>query len=489
MQKSCEASLSFYRDVAEQVRDQVDVNLPVVERVRLGGGAASNKNQQEEDVVQYYQHNADIGDTNAQLVTGQLHYTGGHGVQQDFDVAQRYFVQAARGGDGQAMAYLGEMYAGGLGVAQDNQTARSYYEKGIAKKVPAAYAGLGLMYRSGQGVAKDEAKAFELFTRAAKAGNAQGQLQLAYQYYDGLGTKRDYKKATTYFQLAAQQGHVLAMYELGRMHATGSGTSRDCKLATGLFKNVAERGHWSRTFEHALERYEQGQYDQALIQYLWLAELGYEMGQYNAAYILDEHHGELQLFQERGAYARAYVNWRKSANQGEMASRVMLGDYHFYGRLNDPDAAAAANEYRTAADASHPQALWNLGWMHEQGKGLPVDLHLAKRFYDAAAASSNEAALPASLSLLLLRAKLLWSDLAGSGPAGGEGGAADGDFLDQYEDVLLTALVGLLSVVMLARQVQVAAAAEEAQRRAAAAQAAAEAEAAAAAPEDGGGDA
>jgi TPR repeat protein len=28
------------------------------------------------------------------------------------------------------------------------------------------------------------------------------------------------------------------------------------------------------------------------------------------------------------------------------------------------------------------QALYNLGYMHEFGIGLPLDLHLAKRYYD-----------------------------------------------------------------------------------------------------------
>lgn len=36
----------------------------------------------------------------------------------------------------------------------------------------------------------------------------------------------------------------------------------------------------------------------------------------------------------------------------------------------------------TAPPPPSCQALFNLGYMHEYGAGLPQDLHLAKRFYD-----------------------------------------------------------------------------------------------------------
>jgi hypothetical protein len=36
----------------------------------------------------------------------------------------------------------------------------------------------------------------------------------------------------------------------------------------------------------------------------------------------------------------------------------------------------------TCCACCHAQALFNLGYMHEYGAGLPQDFHLAKRFYD-----------------------------------------------------------------------------------------------------------
>jgi SEL1 protein len=63
-----------------------------------------------------------------------------------------------------------------------------------------------------------------------------------------------------------------------------------------------------------------------------------------------------------------------------------------------------ASEYHQSA-----QALYNLGWMHENGVGLNQDYHLAKRYYDSALETNEEAYLPVTLGLLKLRVKSAWN--------------------------------------------------------------------------------
>ena len=46
------------------------------------------------------------------------------------------------------------------------------------------------------------------------------------------------------------------------------------------------------------------------------------------------------------------------------------------------------------------QAMFNLGYMHEQGLGMKRDIHLAKRHYDMAAEASPDAVAPVSLALM-----------------------------------------------------------------------------------------
>ena len=170
-----------------------------------------------------------------------------------------------------------------------------------------------------------------------------------------LGAPRDYRKAVDYFLRAAQKGHVLAMYHLGMMHATGTGVLRNCEQAVGLFKNVAERGHWTQQFADAYDAYDSGKIETALVMYMYLGELGYEMAQNNAAHILDELQDDLELFNRNGSLARALLQWKRSADQGHSASLVKIGDYYYYGHATAPDLSAAVQQYRLAADARDAQ--------------------------------------------------------------------------------------------------------------------------------------
>jgi len=52
-------------------------------------------------------------------------------------------------------------------------------------------------------------------------------------------------------------------------------------------KSVAEKGKPNRYFVTAYDLYKMGEVDSSLVQYLLLAELGYEVAQSNAAYIAE----------------------------------------------------------------------------------------------------------------------------------------------------------------------------------------------------------
>lgn len=57
-----------------------------------------------------------------------------------------------------------------------------------------------------------------------------------------------------------------------------------------------------------------------------------------------------------------------------------------------------------ASDQQHnAQAMFNLGYMHEQGLGMKKDIHLAKRCYDLAAETSTDAKVPVALALMKLQ--------------------------------------------------------------------------------------
>ncbi|XP_068893612.1 protein sel-1 homolog 1 isoform X3 [Tenebrio molitor] len=402
---SCEKALDFYRQVADKVS----------QRVSFGGGAAIQRIRLldelengytsgilDNDLIEYYQLLAEKGDIQAQVGLGQLHYQGGRGVDLDYQKAMHYFTQAANAGNAIAMAYLGKIYLDGSDeVKADNDTAFKYFKKASDLNNPVGLSGLGLMYLYGRGVEKDYTKAYKYFLAAADQGWVDGQLQLGNMYFSGLGVRKDYKLANKYFSLASQSGHVLAYYNLGQMHAQGTGMLRSCPTAVELFKNVAERGRWGEILMQAHSDYNENRFNEAFVQYALLAELGYEVAQSNAAFLLDRN--EVPMFSTQESLARALLYWGRAAAQGYSAAQVKMGDYHYYGLGTPVDYETAASHYRLASEQQHnAQAMFNLGYMHEQGLGMAKDVHLAKRCYDLAAETSTDAKVPVALALFKL---------------------------------------------------------------------------------------
>uniref|UniRef100_A0A452GYK7 Fibronectin type-II domain-containing protein n=1 Tax=Gopherus agassizii TaxID=38772 RepID=A0A452GYK7_9SAUR len=404
--QSCESALTHYRLVANHVASDISLTGgTVVQRIRLADevenpGMASG--MLEEDLIQYYQFLAEKGDVQAQVGLGQLHLHGGRGVEQNHQRAFEYFNQAANAGNSHAMAFLGKLYSEGSDIIpQSNETALQYFKKAADMGNPVGQSGLGMAYLYGRGVPVNYELALKYFQKAAEQGWVDGQLQLGSMYYNGIGVKRDYKQALKYFNLASQGGHILAFYNLAQMHATGTGVMRSCHTAVELFKNVCERGRWSERLMTAYNSYKDGDSNAAVVQYLLLAEQGYEVAQSNAAFILDQK--EASIVGENETYPQALLHWNRAASQGYTVARIKLGDYHFYGFGTDVDYETAFIHYRLASEQQHSaQAMFNLGYMHEKGLGIKQDIHLAKRFYDMAAEASPDAQVPVFLALCKL---------------------------------------------------------------------------------------
>ncbi|KAF4071168.1 hypothetical protein AMELA_G00281860 [Ameiurus melas] len=377
--QSCESALTHYRLVANHVASDVSLTGgSAVQRIRLLDeleNPGSPSGMLEEDLIQYYQFLAEKGDVQAQVGLGQLHLHGGRGVEQNHQRAYEYFNQAANAGNTHAMAFLGKMYSEGSEfIPQNNETALHYFKKASEQGNPVGQSGLGMAYLYGRGVPVNYELALKYFQKAAEQGWVDGQLQLGTMYYNGIGVKRDYKQALKFFNLASQAGHILAFYNLAQMHATGTGVMRSCHTAVELFKNVCERGRWSERLMSAYGSFKEGDMDPALVQYLLLAEQGYEVAQSNVAFILDQK--QSQIFSDNETYPRALLHWTRAAAQGYTVARIKLA----------------------AQRTGHVQP----GIHATKGLGIKQDIHLAKRFYDMAAEASPDAQVPVFLALCKL---------------------------------------------------------------------------------------
>nr|POE66106.1 protein sel-1 like 1 [Quercus suber] len=409
------------------------------------GGPTSETYADVEDVLEYLHLQSSKGDLKAAFGLARLHYDGARGLKRDFRLAKQYFMMVAReyfldGGKlrkdassgteklaSKAAGYLGRMFLRGEGMEQSFSKARIWFNRGVSNGDALSQYSLGLMYLHGLGVKADAVKAAEYFAPAADQDLAVAQTNLGILFLD----QGDVSTATQYFELAARNSHIEAFYYLAELHNQGVGRERSCGLAASYYKIVAEKAEaiWGSLSE-ANQAHAEGNIQKAIIGYLMAAEQGSEAAQANVAWLLDQSKPSwspivwlTSIGQSTTTAARdavlALMYWTRSAKQNNIDSRVKMGDYYLFGLGTRISAEHAAACYQAAAETMQSaQAMWNLGWMHENGIGIEQDFHLAKRFYDQALETNNEAYLPVKLSLYRLRWRSWWNDLTNGGVKG-----------------------------------------------------------------------
>lgn len=461
--KSCETACKYYKRVADKVMEWYRSGPPggmswTREQYHIsedlggiyGEGASvsssginaihhhpnSDAYASIEDIIEYLDLMSNKGDFKSSFNLGRIYYEGQRGLERDLGEAAKYFFMVAKkywnrngrteeghkpGLDktaAKAAGYLGRMYMRGEGVQQDFDRARFWLERGISKEDAQSQYGLGLMMLNGYGVPRNIGKATDLFKASADQDYALSQVQLGILFLD-RGAPEDVRVANDYFELAARYGNIEAQYYLGEMIHHGIGRDKACAQALGLYKVVAEKAEpLVSSWNEANQAYEDGDYELAFLGYLHAAEEGYESAQNNVAYLLDTRQSMLSNVLGIGEPKSPVLNnpslalifYTRSSRQGNIDSLVKMGDYYLDGIGTERDVDKAVKCYTGAAEYQQSaQALFNLGWMHENGVGLDQDFHLAKRYYDLALATNEEAYLPVKLSLLKLRARSYWN--------------------------------------------------------------------------------
>lgn len=108
------------------------------------------------------------------------------------------------------------------------------------------------------------------------------------------------------------------------------------------------------------------------------------------------------------AAAVATTLFKRSAEQGNVMSLLQLGDCYYYGSGVEQDWVRASAIYYEAYKERSSEAMFNLGFMHEFGAGVPKDMDLALRFYHMAKHTNADAAFPVYLATTWLRAHKTW---------------------------------------------------------------------------------
>ncbi|KAL3748991.1 hypothetical protein ACJRO7_010129 [Eucalyptus globulus] len=412
-----EKAVKLYAELAEVAVNSflITKDSPVIEPIRIHNGAEENKEAlrksrgEDDEDFQILEYQAQKGNAIAMYKVGLFHYFGLRGLRRDHTKALSWFLKAVDKGEPRSMELLGEIYARGAGVERNYTKAFEWLKLASRQQLYSAYNGMGYLYVKGYGVEKKNyTKAKEYFEKAANNDEAGGYYNLGVMYLKAIGVKRDVKLACKYFISAANAGQPKAFYQLAKMFHTGIGLKKNLATATALYKLVAERGPWGSLSRWALESYLKGDVGKAFLLYSRMAELGYEVAQSNAAWILDKFGersmcmGEAGFCTDAERHQRSHYLWWQASEQGNEHAALLIGDAYYYGRGTERDYERAAEAYMHAKSQANAQALFNLGYMHEHGQGLPFDLHLAKRYYDQALEIEPAAKLPVTLALASL---------------------------------------------------------------------------------------
>ncbi|KAG7586913.1 Sel1-like repeat [Arabidopsis thaliana x Arabidopsis arenosa] len=420
-------AVELYAELAETAVNSflISKDSPMVEPIRIHIGTEENKDAlrksrgEEDEDFQILEYQAEKGNSAAMHKIGLFYYFGLRGLRRDHAKALYWFSKAVEKGEPMSMELLGEIYARGAGVERNYDKARECLTLAVKQGLYSAFNGLGYLYVKGYGVDKrNYTKAREYFEMAANNEDPSGHYNLGVLYLKGIGVKKDVRRATKYFFVAANAGQPKAFYQLAKMFHTGVGLTKNLEMATTFYKLVAERGPWSSLSRWALEAYLKGDVGKAFILYSRMSELGYEVAQSNAAWILDKF-GERSMCMgvsgfctDKERHDRAHSLWWRASEQGNEHAALLIGDAYYYGRGTERDFMRAAEAYMYAKSQSNAQAMFNLGYMHEHGEGLPFDLHLAKRYYDQALQSDAAAKLPVTLALASVWVRRNYADTA-----------------------------------------------------------------------------
>ncbi|XP_050953297.1 protein sel-1 homolog 3 isoform X2 [Labeo rohita] len=316
------------------------------------------------DVVQYLKHQADRGDIESQKNLARMHLWGSNGVEKDIRAAVMWYARSAlQMVDPIAMYDYAILLLKGTGVKKNRTLGLELLEKAADMGSVEALNGLGWYYST---IVKDGRKAFRYFELAAQNGSRDGLFNVGVYHLNGENPyqpERNETAAFHYFLEAAHLGHVEGAVHSALFLSTGAvqGVPRDQGKAVLLLKQASEiNGHLGFMVKDALQTYQRGSWDEALVKYATLAETGLGVAQHNAAHLCE-------VLGHSSACQWRYHNYSTYNHIPQEAGLLHMGDY--YSDLGD--MVNAIEMYTTAAVYGSAQGLFNLAMLIKEGHNVP----------------------------------------------------------------------------------------------------------------------
>ncbi|MFR7852230.1 MAG: hypothetical protein ACLU36_12285, partial [Barnesiella intestinihominis] len=348
--------------------------------------------------------------------------------------------QAAESGYSFAQNYMGRAYRFGWYVNANPVRATNWFTKAAEQNMPDAMCNLGDMYSYEDGLTIDYEKAFYWYKKAAETKHSRALTELGDMYYAGKGVRQDYQKAMEYYQKACDEGYPYAFYSLGFMYWKGQGTLPDKEKAQEYLSQAAAMGNESafqllNRMDHESEEEkdidpfarqayleaQQALADKETEKYINLlsqsANLGYvqalnDLGDlYFNGELAPKHMGKayeyfLKASQNGsgyGSYSCGFIlmkgssdiprdiekglsMFRLAVEQNYKAATRDLARY-YYSLETEEDNRKALDYYLQYIEYNpkDTDTLLHIGLIYESGLGVPLNIDLARRYYERAA--------------------------------------------------------------------------------------------------------
>ncbi|KAK8842043.1 hypothetical protein M9Y10_026261 [Tritrichomonas musculus] len=326
-------------------------------------------------VIHYLKKAADLNNVLAMSELGSL-YLVGHGVEKDVEKANYYLELAAKQGDLNAINSLGSMYLN----RQDYDKAKECYELLAQKKDPRGFTCLGIIYINGFGVEEDIAMAKYYFELAAQQNDPNGLYNLG-SIYLNVPVYRDINKALLYLIKASELNNPLALFNLGLLYLNDLQDYTKARYylekSAELFKNTDAITNLGIIYFNGYgvkkDFYKAKEY----------LDLAMQQGNINAVVNL----GYFYKDTSNPMYnlSKAAHFFEQAAKHNHPASFMELATIY----EKKHNYKEVAKYLKKAANIGNQYAIFNLGKLYYEGRGVERDINTAEKYFQKAAASNN----------------------------------------------------------------------------------------------------
>ncbi|XP_029457826.1 protein sel-1 homolog 3-like [Rhinatrema bivittatum] len=427
-----ELSYAYYANVAKQTmvdRLEPSKNQSYVENIRLTDEEALKVQTKENShLFVWLRLQARQGESLAQQAVSRMLFWGQQGISSNPKAAVKVYEKGAMQLKDPVLMYdYGIVLLRGQGVDQDIPKALEFLKMAADKKFAPAINSLGWYYEKHE---RDYQKAVEYWEKADALGHAEAPFNLGILHSQGLvpGKPRDEFTAYQYYWKSASRNHIDGAVHLAAHWIKGIPglVPRKPRSAVEWSKWASEQnGYLGAILRKSLNAYLQYEWQKTLLHYIQAAEAGFEVAQFNMAYLCEQDPEGLVSHHIQGDCVWKYYNLSVHSDRPPSYAQIKMGDLFYTAHPNRKrDVQAAVRMYTTAALQQDPQGLYSLGILVEDGVSLPFStlkslginssisannftllMELYKRCRDH---EKDASYMPCSLALLNVYLKYVW---------------------------------------------------------------------------------